>query len=724
MLIVRFLKQKYESPNFYVTTAKVMKSDSRHFRVGRYIVVKSRSIPNRLFDNAFELKGKAIHDPKYGWQFEMAGWRELVGITEKAVRQFLERNIKGVGPAASGKIYKALGAYTIRKLDNDSSLLVKILGEKKGETARRSYEQERLTNRNITDLMLLGLKYKVAEKALKTHTLSEIRKNPYVLTDVRGIGFKMADTVAASVGTSKTSPDRIKAAVLNTCEENENSGNCGIGLGKLRYKTSVLLGGDVTEPEITNTIYAMAKAAELKTLSLEGSYIFYRPQLYNVENRVAGKLAELVKRHQYLKTVTDGELEEAQESVGIKLHELQVKAVKQAFAHPVSIITGGPGTGKTSILKVICAIHMMKGKTKPSLVSPTGKAARRMTEAVGIKARTIHAALDISPSNMSDPQILPSSLVIVDETSMMDIYLTDALLKAIPPKCHVVFVGDADQLPSVGCGAVLADMITSGCIPTTRLTKIYRQKAGSTISVNAALINEGSTEFEYGGDFRFCEETGNIREDERKLAELYEAEVGKYSVSEVCLLCPQKRNTLGVRNMNTVIQNGLNPNPSGMRGEFYTFKEGDIVMQTVNSGWAVNGDVGTVKRYMNEDKAESILVEFSDDRKHTYTEDDIDMLILAYAITVHKSQGSEYRSVIIAMDSDVSPLMLKRNLLYTAVTRGKADVTIFGNMDNVRKAARTVDKEKRMTLLAEKIRNACSGSTEEKTSAAKGRKDS
>lgn len=709
MLSVRFLRPIYRSEGFCVTSAKVIHSDINYFRVGKCIVVKSPKVPSFTLDTTFELVGRPVYDKKYGWQFEMISWKEDIQMSERGITRFFVRSVSGVGSVAAKKIYKALGKSTITKLDNDPSLLVKILGEKKGLVAQKSYEKQRLSNKDVIDLMLLGLGYKSAEKASKKYTMAEIKANPYILTSIRGVGFKLADNAAKSLNIPPNSRLRVKAAVLNVCEDNENQGNCGIALNKLLYKTGMLIENAVDEDGITDVIYHMAEKEELKTLHIKDTYIFYRPELYNVETAVAMKLSSLAIHRSIFEKFADEELEEAQKSVGITLHETQAKAVKRAFIHPVSIITGGPGTGKTSILKVICAIYRKRyGAERPSLVSPTGKAARRMTEAIGLTARTIHSALELTPDDMKDPKKFKSKLIIVDETSMMDIYLTNALLQALPEKCHIVFVGDADQLPSVGCGAVLADMISSGCIPITRLTKIFRQSEGSRISANAALINAGDTCLEFGDDFKFYEESGNKDEDAYKLADLYESEIEKYSKSEVCLLCPQKKGVLGVRNMNKVIQNKLNPNKEGMEGDFYIFREGDVVMQTANKEWASNGDVGIVKEYKDDEKEKSILVEFGDDREHWYTEDDIDMLILAYAITVHKSQGSEYKSVMVVMDSDIAYIMLKRNLLYTAVTRGKTNVCIIGDNKKVEKAIQTIDKEKRMTLLAEKIQFFCS----------------
>lgn len=709
MLSVKFLRPIYRSEGFCVTSAKVVHSDIKYFRTGSLVIVKSPKVPSYTLDTTFELVGRPIFDRKYGWEYEMISWKEEVKRSKKGIINFFVRNVSGVGTVLANKIYKILGDSTISKLDNDPSILVKILGEKKGIIAQKSYEKQRLSNKDVVDLMILGLGYKSAEKAIKRYTMAEIKANPYVLTRIRGIGFKLADSVARNLNIPKNSPLRVKAAILNACEENENQGNCGIALNKLLYRTNILIENAVNEDGVTDIIYQMASKEELKTLHIKDTYIFYRPELYNVETAVAKKLSSLATGESVFEKLTDKELEIAQKCLGITLHKTQEEAVRKAFTHPVSIITGGPGTGKTSILKVICTIYKTRyADSRPALISPTGKAARRMEEAIGLSAKTIHSALELTPDNMKDPKKIKTDLIIVDETSMMDIYLTHALLQALPSKCHIIFVGDADQLPSVGCGAVLGDMISSTCIPTTKLTKIFRQSKGSRISANAALINEGDTKLEYGDDFKFYEESGNKDMDAYKLADLYASEIEKYSTSEVCLLCPQKKGVLGVRNMNKIIQDRLNPNKEGMQGDFYIFREGDVVMQTSNRDWAANGDVGVVKEYRNDEKAESILVEFGEKKTHWYTEEDIDMLILAYAITVHKSQGSEYKSVIIVMDSDIAYIMLKRNLLYTAVTRGKTNVCIIGDNRKVERAIQTIDKEKRMTLLAEKIGFFCS----------------
>lgn len=702
MLKVRFIKSIYKSPSYSISKAAVVKTNLKEIQYFHHITVVGEKLPQGSSKETYELVGEIERNKKYGLQFRAVSCSSDIPQNLSSIEQFLVKKVKGVGKATAKKILKAYGKDTIKILDTNPEILLSLLGENKGRTIVKYYQRERGNNSQISELMMMGLGCVMAEKAvkwLKTDVVERVKKNPYILTQIQGIGFKAADKVGEYLNITKYSILRVEAGILHVILSNEMMGNCGIALERLVKEVKWLLG--IQRDIIINTAYDMVKKQKLKTLRLQDDFIIYRPVLYQVESNVAERIACLAVMSPTLPKISNESVRKVEKEIGISLCEEQILAVLRAFENRISVITGGPGVGKTSVLQCICRLY--KKKKKIALLSPTGKAARRLEESSKMEASTIHKALNITPNHHDSAKKLEVGLVIVDETSMMDVYLLDVLLQNIKEGAHIVFVGDVDQLPSVGCGAVLHDMIASGKVVTTKLTQIFRQAEGSNIIENAKRINNGDSNLVYGKDFDFHPESGNGQKDAETLATLYLSEIDRHTAEEVVLLCPQKMGELGVYNMNTILQEKINPKGVGMKGGRYLYKQGDRVMQLVNHDWAANGEVGVVKQYENNDGEESIFVEFQGGGSHIYTEEDIAELSLAYAMTIHKSQGSEYKSVLVAMPSEVNYIMLKRNLLYTAITRGKERVTMFGSSKSITRAIKTIDHEKRVTLLKEKI---------------------
>jgi len=662
----------------------------------------------------YDIKGHWNRDSKHGIQFEVENYEEVITHDEHGIVAYLScGQIYGIGPKLAEKIYAKFGNDTLDVLDKHPEKLLDISGitERKLKKICDSY----LANRAARDIVAFLLPYGITpNRAVKffqkygARTMEVVKEHPYTLCEMSGIGFITADKIAKSMGFGDLSTDRVDAALLYTLTEAESCGHLCMEKHKFIESCLKLL----QTPSLTEEMVANRAAR----LVYNNELMCYNDMVYRAWTAVAEiilakhivKRLSTVVQHKYADL--DAELDTVESNLGLKLAIEQRNAVKTALTNGLSIITGGPGTGKTMIQRAILDIYRRQNPDKKiCCCAPTGRAARRMTQATGFGASTIHRALGLMADEdgaYDEPKELDADLLLVDEVSMLDVYLAGSLLGAVKKGAQVVFIGDADQLPSVGPGAVLSEMIASECVPVIRLDKVFRQSSGSRIATNAKLIRHGNLGLEYGNDFCFID-SPDITESAELLVELFLRETEKHGVDNVALLSPFRQKTeTGVNALNTYLQSKINP-PASTKNEVECgkrlFRVGDKVMQTKNHEDVNNGDIGYVTEIYGYGNDKTLYVDFGDGRIKEYEGSDLDRLDLGYASTVHKSQGSEYKSVIINLQSAHS-VMLTRPLIYTAITRGKERVIIVGERKALCTAIKRTDTEKRGTCLAERIK--------------------
>ena len=525
-----------------------------------------------------------------------------------------------------------------------------------------------------------------------------------------GVGFKTADKIAMSMGIDRLSTERVDEGILYTLTDAEGRGNlCMDRDGFITACRKTL-----ETPELTDQMIA----ARANRLILDGRMRTYESCVYREKTAKAEeKLADLIRyqiRHQNPCTYgdLDHELDREESRLKVRLAPEQRQAIKTALTSGLCIITGGPGTGKTMLQKALLGIYSRNHPSKEIVCcAPTGRAARRMEQSTGFPASTVHKALGLiagEDGEYGDPETLDADLILVDEVSMLDIYLAGDLFDSVKPGSQLILIGDADQLPSVGPGAVLSEMIASGTVPVVKLDKIFRQTAGSRIATNAKLIRHGNMSLEYGSDFQFYD-SASIPKSAEKIVELYLQETAKYGVDNVALLSPYRQKTeTGVNALNELLREKINP-PAPDKAEVVhgtrRFRCGDKVMQIKNCDEISNGDIGYITKICKAGDETTVTIDFGDGRTAEYDTSQLDMLDLGYASTIHKSQGSEYRSVIINLQC-AHYVMLTRPLVYTAITRGKENVIIVGERRALCMAIKKTDTEKRGTCLAKRLQAA------------------
>ena len=519
--------------------------------------------------------------------------------------------------------------------------------------------------------------------------------------------FSLADQIAQAGNLDPGSTERVDAGMAYVLSRAEKTGNLCLEKHEFLYQVRELLGKRrFSLPALAERAAELVKNRQL--FSFHKWVYLWRTGC--VEGALARAVAEkLLHQGPAQPSFWREELLQVEAELGMTLNDQQRKAVLTAVSSPLTILTGGPGTGKTMTQKALVSLYhrVYPGKTV-ACCAPTGRAARRMEESTGVKAATIHKALKLLAGEdgvFSEPEPLDADLVLVDEVSMLDVYLAESLFRALKPGCQLVLVGDADQLPSVGPGAVLRELLSCGQIPVVRLTKIYRQSADSPIPINAALIRAGNLHLEYGKDFQFVE-CADMACSAGMMEELYLREAGRFGVDNVALLSPfRKKTETGVNALNPKLREWINPKapdkPEISHGK-RLFRLGDKVMQVRNFQDISNGDIGYVAAVENREDGPVLKVDFGEDRVMEYDGSQLDLLDLAYATTIHKSQGSEYDSVIISVQCAHS-VMLNRPLLYTAVTRAKKRVILVGERKALCAAIRRTDTEHRNTQLARRI---------------------
>ena len=657
-----------------------------------------------------KLTGNYKEHPNYGRQFsaqvcELCRPSGTAGI----LRYLSSGAIKGIGPKMAEKIFDAFGLTALEVLDKEPERLLTISGISSNKLKKicDSYMANRGARDVVAFLSPHGITPNRAVKLYKEYgekTMEIVKNHPYQLCEIAGIGFKTADKIAMSMGFDLLSTERVDEGILYTLTDAEGKGN--LCMEKHAFVKACLKMLDT--PQLTEDMVANRAAR----LIYSGKLISYQGNVYRSKTAYAeSNLAELLSRqmrsarsHSYGDLEADLDAEELR--LKLKLAPEQREAVKMALTQGLSVITGGPGTGKSMILRAILDIYRRYNPRKEiCLCAPTGRAARRMEQSTGLEASTIHKALGLMAGDYGDPTGLDADIILVDEVSMMDIYLAGKLLESVRSNAQIVMIGDSDQLPSVGPGAVLSEMIASARIPVVRLDRVFRQTDGSRIAVNAKLIRHGNLSLEYGSDFRFVD-SANMSDSANRIAELYMQEVAKYGVDNVALLSPYRQKTeTGVNALNELLREMVNPPEAGKQEVTCgkrKFRTGDKVMQIKNFEDVNNGDIGYIRSIFKFGDEATVVIDFGDGRTKEYDSSELDMIDLGYASTIHKSQGSEYKSVIINLQC-AHHIMLTRPLVYTAITRGKERAIIVGERRALCIAVKKTDTEKRGTCLAHRL---------------------
>lgn len=689
-------------------------------------------------------------DSKYGRQFVAESWEETLPATVYGMEKYLGSGlIKGVGPKFAKRIVQKFGTDTFTVIEDNVQLLIEVegIGNKRVQMIAESWERQKEVKNVMLFLQDNGVSTSFAAKIYKTYgndSIPVVKENPYRLADdIWGIGFKTADQIATKLGFEKNSFVRLRSGIMYTLSELSNDGHVYAEKQQLIKAASELL-----EAEESYVVMTMDEMLQKEDLLQEKSIVkldenkepieaIYLPPFYYAEIGVAGKMKKLVTtpgtdrlwtglmkaRAESGKDDLSVDVEAIEKKVGMTYDDVQRDAIRLAATAKVMVLTGGPGTGKTTTTHGIISAYRAYG-LRILLAAPTGRAAKRMTEATGLEAKTIHRLLECKPpegyqKNEENP--LEGDVLIVDECSMIDIVLMNSLLKAIPQNMRLILVGDIDQLPSVGAGNVLRDIIDSGSFPVVRLTRIFRQAQTSRIIMNAHRINEGKNPDISNGkdaDFFFME-----NEDAEavvpQIVDLVKTKLPNYyhvDSKQIQVLTPMQRGVVGATNLNLALQEALNPTEQEifMRGRGavmmpkdtlrrsgFAFRADDKVMQIKNNydKEVFNGDIGIIESVDAEDR--TLKVNF-DNRVVEYDVTELDEIVHAYATTIHKSQGSEYPIVVmpILMNHYV---MLQRNLIYTGITRAKKILVMVGTKKALSYAIRNVTVMKRNTLLKERL---------------------
>ena len=648
-------------------------------------------------------------DKRFGSQFVCQSWEEVMPATAYGIEKYLGSGlVKGIGPKFAQLIVKQFGLDTIEVIETDIQRLYEVpgIGKKRVEKIRESWEKQKDIKNVMLFLQGYGVSTAYAAKIYRQYgkeSIDKVKENPYRLADdIWGIGFKTADGIANKMGYEKNDFRRCQSGIIYTLNQLANEGHVFAEEEQLVKAALDLL--EAEEEPIRAALTNMIQTEEVK---MEEEAI-YLPPFYFAEVGTANRLLALVEGQEKELFIRPMDLQALSKETGVEYDEVQLQAIEEAIRSKVMVLTGGPGTGKTTTTQgVIAALKHMGMRIL--LAAPTGRAAKRMSEATGMEAKTIHRLLEFNPKDgykRNDENPLEGDALIVDECSMIDIVLMNCLMKAVPCSMRVVFVGDIDQLPSVGAGNVLRDLIDSKKIPVIRLTRIFRQAQTSRIVMSAHAINQGRFPDISNGketDFFFIqqEDAEKAAEDIVNLVKNRLPKAYSQKTSQIQVLTPMQRGVVGAANLNMALQNALNPSPTALNRGGYSFRQGDRVMQLRNNydKEVFNGDLGYIESVDTEER--TLMVNF-EDRLVEYEASELDELTLAYATTIHKSQGSEYPIVVMPVLM-THYVMLQRNLIYTGITRAKKICVLIGSKKALSFAIRNMSVLKRNSKLKERL---------------------
>lgn len=697
------------------------------------------NLPELTPGEHIRLQGRWTNHAKHGLQLQVEICEQTLPASAAGIRRYLGSGlVKGIGPRLAERIVEKFGKETLSIIENQPNRLAEVpdIGPRRSQMIARAWQEQKQVKEIMLFLHSQGVSTNLAIKIYKQYgdqALSVVQTDPYRLArDIHGVGFKTADKLARLLGVPADHPSRIEAGVVYALQEMTDEGNVFVPREELAAKAAELL--EVPASLLPGAVERLAfdERVRLDSVPLQDEPtphqgvaderapynlpVVYLPPFYHSEVNVAARLKLLARSRRFPRDKVPSLSPSLLALASLDLSEKQKSAIESALVHPVSVLTGGPGTGKTTALKALIAV-LESRKLSYALASPTGRAAKRLSEATGRQASTIHRLLAFSPGEgfkYNADRSLPVDFLVVDEASMLDLTLANHLLKALRPGTHLMFVGDVDQLPSVGAGDVLRDVISSGVAAVTCLDIIFRQAAGSRIITNAHRINQGKLpefasagEAESGDFFLFPATDPEQAADwvQEVVCERIPRKFGLHPRDQVQVLAPMYRGPVGVHALNQVLQIALNP-PDGRKPEKQLygtlFRLGDKIMQTQNNydKEVFNGDIGTIR---SVDMVEQSLGVEIDGRQVVYDWSEADQLVLAYAVSVHKSQGSEFPAVVIPVMTQ-HYMMLQRNLLYTAITRARKLCVLVGNMKAVSIAVRNNRVSDRYSALDWRLR--------------------